>query len=61
KAGLHKHILHASQDLQKQIFNAVEGFEKLDLVSRGWEADYFPKGARRCSLSPLLVRSLLIH
>ncbi|XP_055829779.1 endoribonuclease Dicer homolog 2 [Solanum dulcamara] len=45
KAGLHKHILHASQDLQRQIFSTVEDFEKLDLVSTfGWEAETtFPK------------------
>ncbi|MCD7462893.1 Dicer-like protein 2 [Datura stramonium] len=45
KAGLHKHILHASQDLQRQIFRTVEDFEKLDLVSTfGWEAETaFPK------------------
>ncbi|CAN4126640.1 unnamed protein product [Withania somnifera] len=40
KAGLHKHILHASQDLQRQIFSTVEDFEKVDLVSTfGWEAE----------------------
>ncbi|KAM3283045.1 endoribonuclease Dicer 2 [Capsicum chacoense] len=45
KAGLHKHVLHASQDLQRQIFTTVEDFEKLDLVSTfGWEAETtFPK------------------
>ncbi|CAN4114972.1 unnamed protein product [Withania somnifera] len=45
KAGLHKHILHASQDLQRQIFSTVEDFEKLDLVSTfGYEAEStFPK------------------
>ncbi|KAH0711484.1 hypothetical protein KY289_007443 [Solanum tuberosum] len=45
KAGLHKHILHASQDLQRQICTTVEDFEKLNLVSTfGWEAETtFPK------------------
>ncbi|XP_049381530.1 endoribonuclease Dicer homolog 2-like [Solanum stenotomum] len=45
KAGLHKHILHASQDLQRQICSTVEDFEKLNLVSTfGWEAETtFPK------------------
>lgn len=45
KAGLHKHILHASQDLQRQILSTVEDFEKLDLLSMfGWEAETtFPK------------------
>ncbi|KAH0667918.1 endoribonuclease Dicer homolog 2-like isoform X1 [Solanum tuberosum] len=45
KAGLHKHILHASQDLQRQILGTVEDFEKLDLLSTfGWEAETtFPK------------------
>ncbi|XP_015166742.1 endoribonuclease Dicer homolog 2-like [Solanum tuberosum] len=45
KAGLHKHILHASQDLQRQICSTVEDFDKLNLVSTfGWEAETtFPK------------------
>ncbi|KAK4359766.1 hypothetical protein RND71_021995 [Anisodus tanguticus] len=45
KAGLHKHILHASQDLQRQILDTVEDFENLVLVSTfGWEAETtFPK------------------
>ncbi|KAK6775177.1 hypothetical protein RDI58_026178 [Solanum bulbocastanum] len=45
KAGLHKHILHASQDLQRQICSTVEDFEKLNLVSTfGWGAETtFPK------------------
>ncbi|KAK6786604.1 hypothetical protein RDI58_015129 [Solanum bulbocastanum] len=45
KAGLHKHILHASQDLQRQILSTVEDFKKLDLLSTfGWEAETtFPK------------------
>ncbi|KAK4707858.1 hypothetical protein R3W88_028783 [Solanum pinnatisectum] len=45
KAGLHKHILHASQDLQRQICSTVEDFEKLNLVSTfGWEVETtFPK------------------
>lgn len=45
KAGLHKHILHASQDLQRQIVNTVLSFEKLDPGSTfGWESETtFPK------------------
>ncbi|KAG5600285.1 hypothetical protein H5410_031655 [Solanum commersonii] len=45
KAGLHKHILHASQDLQRQILGTVEDLKKLDLLSTfGWEAETtFPK------------------
>ncbi|XP_060186301.1 endoribonuclease Dicer homolog 2-like isoform X1 [Lycium barbarum] len=45
KAGLHKYILHASQELQRQIFGTVKDCEKLDLVSTfGWEAETaFPK------------------
>ncbi|KAG5574722.1 hypothetical protein H5410_054856 [Solanum commersonii] len=45
KVGLHKHILHASQDLQRHICSTVEDFKKLDLVSTlGWEAETtFPK------------------
>ncbi|XP_047256670.1 endoribonuclease Dicer homolog 2-like [Capsicum annuum] len=45
KAGLHKHILHASQELQRQISRTAEDFGLLDLVSTfGWEAETtFPK------------------
>ncbi|WMV07364.1 hypothetical protein MTR67_000749 [Solanum verrucosum] len=40
KAIMHEHILHASPDLQRQIFCTVEDFEKLDLVSTfGWESE----------------------
>ncbi|WMV07370.1 hypothetical protein MTR67_000755 [Solanum verrucosum] len=40
KAIMHEHILHASPDLQRQIFCTVEDFEKLDLVSMfGWESE----------------------
>ncbi|KAH0714233.1 hypothetical protein KY284_007138 [Solanum tuberosum] len=38
KASLHKHILHASPDLQRQICNTIEDFKNLDLVSMfGWK------------------------
>ncbi|KAF3676184.1 hypothetical protein T459_02223 [Capsicum annuum] len=42
---MHKHILHASQELQRQIYRIVEDFGELDLVSTfGWEAEStFPK------------------
>ncbi|XP_027768905.1 endoribonuclease Dicer homolog 2-like [Solanum pennellii] len=45
KASLHKHILHASPDLQRQICNTIEDFKNLNLVSTfGWEAETtFPK------------------
>ncbi|KAG5574729.1 hypothetical protein H5410_054863 [Solanum commersonii] len=33
KASLHKHILHASPNLQRQICNTIEDFKNLDLVS----------------------------
>ncbi|KAF3652254.1 hypothetical protein FXO38_10991 [Capsicum annuum] len=33
KAGLHKHILHASQELKRQISHTVEDFRELDLMS----------------------------
>ncbi|KAH0775697.1 hypothetical protein KY290_007108 [Solanum tuberosum] len=37
KASLHKHIRHASPDLQRQICNTIEDFKKLNLVSTfGW-------------------------
>ncbi|KAK6802664.1 hypothetical protein RDI58_000447 [Solanum bulbocastanum] len=32
-ACLHKHLLHASPNLQRQIYCTVEDFDKLDLVS----------------------------
>lgn len=50
KAGLHKHILHASQDLQRQICSTVEDFDKLNLDSTfGWEAETtFPKVLNTC-------------
>lgn len=55
RAGLHKHILHASQDLQRQIVNTVLNFEKLDPVSTfGWESETtFPKVLHTC----LIVRN----
>ncbi|KAL3520480.1 hypothetical protein ACH5RR_018629 [Cinchona calisaya] len=45
KAGLHKHILHASQDLQRHIVCTVQNFEQSSSVSTfGWESDImFPK------------------
>uniref|UniRef100_A0A3Q7EU38 RNase III domain-containing protein n=1 Tax=Solanum lycopersicum TaxID=4081 RepID=A0A3Q7EU38_SOLLC len=40
KASLHEHILHASLDLQRQIYYKIENFEKLDIVStNGWESE----------------------
>ncbi|KAH0775686.1 hypothetical protein KY290_007097 [Solanum tuberosum] len=37
KASLHKHILHVSPDLQRQICNTIKDFKNLDLVSTfGW-------------------------
>ncbi|KAK0593324.1 hypothetical protein LWI29_034760 [Acer saccharum] len=45
KHELHKHILHASHDLHKQIITTVESFEKLSSGSTfGWESESsFPK------------------
>ncbi|XP_019440116.1 PREDICTED: endoribonuclease Dicer homolog 2-like [Lupinus angustifolius] len=45
KAGLHKHILHASQELQKHIFNTLNIFRKLaSSTTFGWECETsFPK------------------
>lgn len=45
KAGLHKHILHASQDLHKHIVTTVENFEQLSMATTfGWESETtFPK------------------
>ncbi|XP_041017414.1 endoribonuclease Dicer homolog 2 isoform X7 [Juglans microcarpa x Juglans regia] len=45
KCGLHKHILHASQELHKHIVETVYNFEKLSSESTfGWESDTtFPK------------------
>ncbi|WMV07375.1 hypothetical protein MTR67_000760 [Solanum verrucosum] len=40
KTIMHEHILHASPNLQRQIFCTVEDFEKLDLVSTfEWESE----------------------
>ncbi|XP_044470277.1 endoribonuclease Dicer homolog 2-like [Mangifera indica] len=45
KHGLHKHILHCSHELHKQIHATVESFEKSPLGSTfGWESESsFPK------------------
>ncbi|KAM3691337.1 hypothetical protein ACB098_08G007900 [Castanea mollissima] len=45
KFGLHKHILHASQDLHRHIVVTVDSFEKLSSESTfGWESQTtFPK------------------
>ncbi|KAM4070956.1 hypothetical protein ACB094_11G024800 [Castanea mollissima] len=45
KFGLHKHILYASQDLQRHIVVTVDSFEKLSSESTfGWESQTtFPK------------------
>uniref|UniRef100_A0A803L442 Uncharacterized protein n=1 Tax=Chenopodium quinoa TaxID=63459 RepID=A0A803L442_CHEQI len=45
RAGLHKHILHASQILYKQMAAAVESFRHLSLESTfGWESETnYPK------------------
>ncbi|KAL9427016.1 hypothetical protein AB3S75_033741 [Citrus x aurantiifolia] len=45
KHGLHKHILHASQELSKWINITVDSFERLSLESTfGWESETsFPK------------------
>ncbi|KAK6915779.1 Helicase, C-terminal [Dillenia turbinata] len=45
KAGLHKHILHASPELHKDIAVSVNEFMELSTESTfGWESDaYFPK------------------
>ncbi|XP_058216237.1 endoribonuclease Dicer homolog 2 [Rhododendron vialii] len=45
KAGLHKHILHASHDLHKHIVTTVENFEQLSMATTfGWESETtFPK------------------
>ncbi|KAB1200469.1 hypothetical protein CJ030_MR0G007159 [Morella rubra] len=45
KFGLHKHILHPSQDLHRHIVETIKNFEKLSAESTfGWESDTsFPK------------------
>ncbi|CAI9090837.1 OLC1v1025698C1 [Oldenlandia corymbosa var. corymbosa] len=45
KAGLHKHILHASHELHRHIANAVHEVEQSSLVSTfGWDSEtMFPK------------------
>ena len=45
KAGLHKHILHTSHQLHKEIVATVSNFDKLSLESTfGWETESsFPK------------------
>lgn len=45
KAGLHKHILHASQELHKHIVATVHNFEQLSMATTfGWESGTtFPK------------------
>ncbi|XP_019419125.1 PREDICTED: endoribonuclease Dicer homolog 2-like isoform X2 [Lupinus angustifolius] len=45
KAGLHKHILHASQELHKHIFNTLSTIQKLSsFTTFGWESETsFPK------------------
>ncbi|CAB4316121.1 unnamed protein product [Prunus armeniaca] len=45
KAGLHKHILHASHKLHKDIVYTIENFERLSSESTfGWESETsFPK------------------
>ncbi|XP_022864537.1 endoribonuclease Dicer homolog 2 isoform X3 [Olea europaea var. sylvestris] len=45
KAGLHKHILHASQELHRHIIETVHDTEETPLVSTfGWESEItFPK------------------
>ncbi|CAL5403561.1 unnamed protein product [Camellia sinensis] len=45
KFGLHKHILHASQPLHKDIVATVQNFEQLSLETTfGWESETtFPK------------------
>ncbi|KAK4736763.1 hypothetical protein R3W88_000460 [Solanum pinnatisectum] len=54
KASMHKHILHASPDLQRQICCTVEDFEKLDLVSTfGWESETtFPNSLQVSQVIP---------
>lgn len=44
-AGLHKHILHASPELQKHIMTTVTNFKQLSLESTfGWESETaYPK------------------
>ncbi|KAK7246158.1 hypothetical protein RIF29_41018 [Crotalaria pallida] len=44
KAGLHKHVLHASQELQRHILNTVNTLELASSSSFGWESETsFPK------------------
>lgn len=60
KAGLHKHILHASQALHKHIVDTVNNFEKLSSeFTFGWESGAsFPKvGLVTCA--SILVCSFL--
>ncbi|KAF8378092.1 hypothetical protein HHK36_029428 [Tetracentron sinense] len=49
KAGLHKHFLHASSELHKQITFIVTNFGQLSLGSTfGWESETaFPKASRQ--------------
>lgn len=53
KTGLHRLILHASQDLEKQIVSTALNIQKLNLVSKfGWESETtFPKVLQTCSQS----------
>ncbi|XP_054796958.1 endoribonuclease Dicer homolog 2-like isoform X1 [Prosopis cineraria] len=45
KAGLHKHIIHSSQELEKNIVKAINKFEESSTKPTfGWDAEtYFPK------------------
>lgn len=45
KVGLHRHILHASQELHKHIVTTVEKFEQLSMATTfGWDSEAtFPK------------------
>ena len=50
KAGLHKHILHASHKLHKDIVHTIVNFERLSTESTfGWESETsFPKVSYFC-------------
>ncbi|KAK7331288.1 hypothetical protein VNO77_25509 [Canavalia gladiata] len=39
KVGLHKHVLHASQELHKHIAITLHNFEKLSSSTFGWESE----------------------
>ena len=53
KVGLHKHILHCSQELDRDIVSSAQNFDQLSLESTfGWESENsFPKVSVPCMLT----------